>query len=131
MAYKNIEEELKDEIKWRTIYSRFDFILNNMLVFIAVLASSYPVYDQIFGNDDPKFIAAVAAIPAFVLLLQKTFKWEQRAEWHWEYKRKVTAITRAMRDQGLSAKEASERLSQIERELAGSFPCTQSPTKDG
>ena len=130
MKTQDINQEIESEIKWRTIYSRFDFILNNILVFIAVVASSYPAYAHIFDTTDDKLVASVAAIPAFILLLQKTFKWEQRAEWHWEYKRKVIAIKRAMRDQGLTIKEASEKLNQIERDLAGSFPSTQSPTKD-
>lgn len=126
-----IEKEIDSEVKWRGLYSKFDFIVHNILVFIAVIASGFPAFMQIFGNSDPKIVAAVAAIPAFILLLQKTFKWEQRADWHWEYKRKVKAIQRQLRDQDLSQKDASQLLSKLESDLAGSFPGTSYPEMSG
>lgn len=129
MEKTEIEEEIDQEIKWRGIYSRFDFILNNALVLIAVIASGFPAYIQIFGGFESKIVAAVAAIPAFILLLQKTFKWEQRADWHWEYKRKVKDIKRQIRDQGISKENASKQLSKLESDLAGSFPGTSSLEK--
>lgn len=125
-----IEKELDTEIKNRYKYSRFDFILNHLLVGIAVIASSYPAYAQIFDKSDGKTIAAIAAIPAFILLLQKTFKWEQRAEWHWDYKRKVTAIKRQLRDQGLKPEEASQMLTNLETDLAGAFPGVSLPKSE-
>jgi uncharacterized membrane protein YcjF (UPF0283 family) len=125
-----IEKELEAEITNRHRYARFDFILNHILVGIAVVASSYPAYAQIFDKSDAKTIAAIAAIPAFILLLQKTFKWEQRAEWHWDYKRKITAIKRQLRDQGLKPEAASQLLTKIETDLSGTFPGVNLPKNE-
>ncbi len=122
-----IEKELDSEIKNRHKYARFDFVLNHVLVGTAVIASSFPAYAQIFNKSDAQTIAAVAAIPAFILLLQKTFKWEQRAEWHWDYKRKIIAIKRQVRDQGLTPEQASKSLNKLEGDLSGSFPGVNSP----
>lgn len=115
-------EEIENEISSRYRYSRFDFILNHLLLFVVVVASSYPAFAQIFDTGDSKTTAAIAAIPAFVLLFQRTFKWEQRGEWHWDYRRRLKAILREVRDQGLSPVEASRKLNSLEQELAGSFP---------
>ncbi len=117
-----IEKELDQEIKDRHFYARFDFIVNHLLVAIAVVCSSYPIYIEIFGESNTKMVAAIAAVPAFVLLLQKTFKWEQRAEWHWDYKRRIIAIKRKLRDQNLKPEEASKLLSELEEKLSGTFP---------
>jgi len=110
MIENSIEEELKKKIHVRKLYSRFDFVLNHILVFMAVFASAFLAICQILEVNDSKLIALVAALPAFVLLLQKTFKWEQRAEWHWDYRRKVIAISREVRDQGLTSDEASWKM---------------------
>lgn len=114
--------EIEREITVRKCYSKFDFILNHILLFLVVIASSYPAFAQIFGDGQTKLSAGIAAIPAFVLLFQRTFKWEQRGEWHWDYRRRLIAILREVRDQGLSDSEASKKLNLLEEELAGSFP---------
>jgi len=59
-----IEKELDSEIANRHTYACFDFILNHIQVGIAVIASFFPVYAQIFNKSDAQTIAAVAAIPA-------------------------------------------------------------------
>ena len=122
-----IEKEIDSEIVNRHKYARFDFILNHILVGIAVTASSFPAYAQIFNKSDAPTIAAVAAIPAFILLLQKTFKWEQRGEWHWDYRRKIIGIKRQIRDQGLAPEQASKLLNKLESDLSGSFPGINAP----
>ncbi len=122
-----IIEEIEREISARYKYSRFDFILNHILLGIVVLASSYPAFAEIFGYAQTPIVAAVAAIPAFVLLFQRTFKWEQRGEWHWDYRRRLMSILREVRDQGLPAEEASKKLNLLEQELAGSFPGVNYP----
>ncbi|MCK6263834.1 hypothetical protein KP803_11190 [Vibrio sp. ZSDE26] len=119
--------EIKSEIKNRRNYSRFDFILNHVLVLITVIASSFAGFSQVFGYDNSPVIAAVASIPAFIILLQKTFKWEQRSEWHWDYRRRLISIHREMRDQGLSPSEASKKVNKLEEQLAGSFPGLNQP----
>ena len=123
-----IEMEIDSEIGRRYRYARFDFILNHLLVFVAVIASAFPAFSQLVESYDEATVAMVAAVPAFVLLLQKTFKWEQRGEWHWEYRRRIIAIKRQIRDQGLSSKDASVKLNNLERDLAGTFPGVSHPT---
>ncbi|WP_240221822.1 hypothetical protein [Rheinheimera hassiensis] len=119
--------EIEREVKARYRYSKFDFVLNHLLLLLVVVASSYPAFAQIFGDNQPKLTAAIAAIPAFVLLFQRTFKWEQRGEWHWDYRRRLIAILREVRDQGLSDSDASKKLNLLEEELAGSFPGVNYP----
>lgn len=123
-----ILKELDKEISKRFIYSKLDFMLNHFLLLTVVFASSYPAFAQIFGNGQSKFTAAIAAIPALILLFQRTFKWEQRGEWHWDYRRRLKSILRETRDQGLTLSEASKKLSKLEEELAGSFPGINYPT---
>ena len=119
--------EIESEVKARYRYSKFDFVLNHLLLLLVVVASSYPAFAQIFGDGQTRLSAAIAAIPAFVLLFQRTFKWEQRGEWHWDYRRRLIAILREVRDQGLSDSEASKKLNLLEEELAGSFPGVNYP----
>ena len=122
-----VVEEIEKEKSARYRYSRFDFILNHILLLIVVLASSYPAFVQIFGDGQSNLTAGVAAIPAFILLFQRTFKWEQRGEWQWDYRRRLRVILREVRDQGMSLEEASKKLNKLEEELAGSFPGVNYP----
>ncbi|GIU48260.1 hypothetical protein [Shewanella sp. KT0246] len=127
MEGSDISVEIESEIKRRKVYSRFDYILNNILVFITVIASSFAGFSQVFEYKNSAVIAAIASIPAFILLLQKTFKWEQRSEWHWDYRRRLISIHREMRDQGLSPSDASKKINKLEEQLAGSFPSLNRP----
>lgn len=122
MEDSKIAKEIAEEIVKRNRYSRFDFILNHILVLLVVVSSSFAGFAQIFEYTNANIIAAIASIPAFVLLIQKTFKWEQRAEWHWDYRRRLIAISREMRDQGLSPEDASKKINNLEEQLSGSFP---------
>ena len=131
MEESEISKEIEAEIRNRFYYSRFDFVLNHLLLLLVVAASAFPGFAQVLGLNEPKLVALIAAIPAFVLLLQRTFKWEQRAEWHWDYRRRLRAIQREMRDQGLTAEEASKKLNKLEEELAGSFPGADHPASKG
>ncbi|RDV27435.1 hypothetical protein DXV75_05230 [Alteromonas aestuariivivens] len=117
-----IMKEIKREICKRYWYARFDFIFNHLLLLIMVVASSYPAFAQIFSQGNEKYTAAIAAIPAFILLFQRTFKWEQRGEWHWEYHRRLIALSREVRDQNLPLQQASIKLTLLEQEFAGTFP---------
>lgn len=127
MDDSDISLEIKNEIKIRKVYSRFDYILNHILVFITVISSAFAGFSQIFGYNNSAVIASIAAIPAFILLLQKTFKWEQRSDWHWDYRRRLISIHREMRDQGLSPAEASKKINKLEEQLSGSFPGLSQP----
>ena len=126
-----VVEEIEKEISARYRYSRFDFVLNHLLLLVVVLASSFPAFAQIFGYGQSKYTATIATIPAFILLFQRTFKWEQRGEWHWDYRRRLRAILREIRDQGLPPEEASKKLNSLEQELAGSFPGVNYPASKG
>jgi len=122
------EISLESEIKRRKVYSRFDYILNHILVFVTVIASAFAGFSQIFGYENSAVIASIASIPAFILLLQKTFKWEQRSDWQWDYRRRLISIRREMRDQDLSPADASRKINKLEEQLAGSFPVLSQPT---
>lgn len=126
-AKPEVIEELETSIKARFRYSSFDFLLNHVLLLMVVVASSYPAFAQIFGYGESTTTAAIAAIPAFILLAQRTFKWEQRGEWHWDYRRRLIAIHREWRDQELPAKEVSKKINALEQQLAGSFPGINAP----
>ncbi len=127
MENSQIAAEVDSEIAARYRYSRFDFVVNHLLILLGVIASAFPGFAEIFGLGDSKTVALIAAVPAFVLLVQRTFKLEQRAEWHWDYRRRLIAIRRELRDQGLEPAAASRKLNQLEADLAGSFPGTSHP----
>lgn len=127
MDGSDISLEIESEIKRRKAYSRFDYILNHILVFLTVIASAFAGFAQIFGYENSAVIASIASIPAFILLLQKTFKWEQRSDWHWDYRRRLISIHREIRDQGLSPLDASKKINKLEEQLAGSFPGLSQP----
>ena len=127
MERSELSVELDDEIDKRKTYSRFDFILNHLLVIIIISCSSFAGFSQFFEYKNASVISIIAAIPAFIFLLQSTFKWDQKAEWHWDYRRRLIAIRREMRDQDLSSAEASKKLNILEEQLAGSFPGLNQP----
>jgi hypothetical protein len=121
-AEPSLSDEIDQEIGRRLIYAKADFVWNHFIVLIIALASAFPAFAEIFDLGRPRLVATVAAIPGLLVLLQRTFLWHERGEWHWDYRRRLKAIRRRVRDQGMSEADASKAVNELEATLAGTFP---------
>ena len=119
-----LRKEIETAITRRFWYSRFDFWLNQGLFFIAILASVLPAVNLAFEMvSTEERIALMAAIPGFVVLIQRTFKWGERGDWEWEFRRKLRAIQRQLiYDEDITPLAVSQALSNLEGEMDSKFP---------
>jgi hypothetical protein len=100
-----------------------DFVIAQTLLWTGIVASAG---SSLYASNVltlPTFVAAVlGAIPAVVLLVDKTFRFSERSRWHWNYRVRLKAIERGVRDQGLPLPEASKTLNALDLSMVGQFP---------
>ena len=77
--------------------------------------------------------AVIAAIPAGVIVVDKTFKWSARSSWHRLYGIRLRMLLRSMDFGGVDAAMTSEKLGKVELEMHNTFPALDAgalvPTK--
>ena len=67
-------------------------------------------------------VTVPVGLPAFALTLLRTFQFEARSNWHYEYRARLVGLKRALRDQGASESTVSKRLNDLDLEMQGRFP---------
>lgn len=81
-------------------------------------------------------LTALTAMPAALLLINNTLRFEERSKWFWRKCRKIQRLLRVLRDSAQpSPEEVSRSLSDISEELEAEWPAFGSspsqPKKDG
>ena len=74
--------------------------------------------------------AIVASLPALCLSLERSFKWSNRSDWHFNYFLRMLAIFRRIRDEELSEAEASRELTELDLKMNDAFPGRHYPSGD-
>lgn len=70
----------------------------------------------IYDPQSP-YIKYLAAIPAIAIIFEKQFKFIERGNWNWFYRRKLIILFRDAKSKGLSAEIISSNLNAIELEM--------------
>lgn len=63
------------------------------------------------------WLIVIAAIPGGVLILNNSLKFEIRSHWHWRKYYALDAIVRGLDYEGLQEKDASGKLTAVNREM--------------
>jgi hypothetical protein len=116
-------EEIASKRKYHWLWEKYNFIVGQLLLWLAIAASiAASISAALKWTAHPQLMAIVAAIPAAVALIGKTFQHTARHSWHSLFRTRLSSLERAIRDQNLPIKEASERLNALEEDMENRFP---------
>ncbi|MCE4073569.1 MULTISPECIES: hypothetical protein [Pseudomonas] len=115
---KSLEHRVKGCAKRnrRNYYAAF-FLLAASVLFsvgtaIAVAVDSLP----------KAVVASLASIPGVFILINTTFRFEERSRWYWRKRTKLESILRRLKFEGLEVAEASKLWNQIDESMFEEWP---------
>jgi hypothetical protein len=119
---KSLTDEIDKEIKKRIKYTRWDFNLAHMLIWVSIFAS--------FGSSliiaskskiPPIYIAIVAGIPGLVVVVEKSFDFARRSGWDIMYKIELQELKNEIDFGKISPYKAARKFQEIIRRNEASF----------
>jgi hypothetical protein len=118
----NLDQELSESIEaeWRS--ARLTFWIADGLLYASIVFSIAATLVVSSGWLPGQWAALIAAAPAMVISLERSFKLSARSDWHYKYFLRLLAIARRMRDEGMTAIEASRELTRLDIEMDQAFP---------
>jgi hypothetical protein len=123
-THMQLGEELSKSVsKYRNL-GRLNYYVSFLLYIVAVLSSISATLMALSGNFSGPFQATVTAIPGGALLIANTFRFNERARWHYNKKNQLNALYRLFVAQapGTSPPELAEKWNKIDSAMEASWP---------
>ena len=119
---KTLAEELSSEAHKAQGLATRNFRIAFICLLVALVANGFAVIFVATDFGSKELRAALTALPGLLILTNQVFKFDMRSRWWWLRHHRVSALDRALRDQGVSAAEVSKMLSQIQLESERDYP---------
>ena len=123
---EKLATELEGVAKHERVVALFDLTLACLFFWIAVLASIAAAVVGYF-TESKQLVSVLAAAPALVMLIEQTFGFEARSDWHWEKSHRLNDIAGKIRFKSLSAANAFDEKTEFLKELGKKFPKLRAP----
>ena len=124
-------EEIESIANRHAKLAELDYRASYSLSFLAVAGSIVASICAALGVEPKALLAVLAIIPAAVLSIRGTFRFEEKASWHFKKSHKLKALTRSLKYGGADPASVSVDFSKIEQELDERWPRFGKPgTKD-
>jgi hypothetical protein len=105
--------DMKKEVQQHRLLSNIQVTLSQMFFWVAVIASATASINAGADWFQGPWAAVIAALPALVLVIENTFKYEARSRWHRAKARTIEALWRESAYTGNQV-EVAKKLSVIE-----------------
>ena len=115
-------DEIDSAIRKHERLGPLDYYLAETLSWLAVVASVFAGLSVTNKWIPEDATAVLAVVPALAWTLLRTFRYEARSNWHYDYHARLLALRRALRDQGETAADISRRLGELDVEMQSRFP---------
>jgi hypothetical protein len=119
-----MESQLSEEVSHYLLLARINYFTLFVLYVIAVAASVLATICAATGWLPRAGLAVTTAVPGIVLLVNNTFKFNARAQWHFEKRRRLASLLR-LRQSGANATtpaEVAEKWNRIDEEMDKAWP---------
>ena len=123
------EKELRATIEAVRRYARRNYFFGYIVAAITVVSSIAAGLSVSFAQVPREVTAALASLPAAMVASATVFRFEQKAAWFWRKLKKLEALLRSIRYEGLDVTAASKALSQLEVEMEQEWVSFGSPGK--
>ena len=110
----SLEAELNAQIEQAISRHKGNYITAYALILLAVLGSGLTTILVAAGAQWPKeLLAAIAALPGFIVLILNTIPFDARADWWSAKTRRLEALRRSVLYEGQSADTVSRAMTQF------------------
>lgn len=127
------KEELKADLAGRVRLNRALFVVNCCVglatLFIAALASFLAGILSATETSTPFVRAAIAGLPAFMLVVYASFRFHDRSNWHARQKARIGTLYNALVYEGRSVEEISQAMSKADEVGASEMELIYGPEK--
>jgi hypothetical protein len=113
MSYEECKQDLDTRIKGSAAGGNINKMFANVFVAIGVCASAITTISVAAGTLTPFMNAVLAALPGIVVMVLKTFKFEQRSRWWWEKYHGVLDIKAGLLPDGSNEREINRQLAKF------------------
>lgn len=120
----NLSEELSKTVSKYRMLGRVNYYIAFLLYVVAVLSSISATLMALSGKSSGPTQAIITAIPGAALLIASTFRFSERASWHFNKKNQLNALYRLSVAQapGTSDPELAEKWNKIDSSMEPSWP---------
>ena len=125
---QELKDDLEKEIKSCSRFARRSYIWAQLFFLIAILSSFFASILAAGKADMPYLTALLAALPGTALLINNSFRFEERTKWFWKKVRISEKFFRKLRDSASpDIEEISATYSEKMEELETEWPAMDSP----
>lgn len=132
---QELKNELETAIKECSKLAKRSYLLAQTVFLVAILASFFAsilaagnLGEQLFGNYHKAITAILAVLPGTALLINNSFRFEERTKWFWRKARISEKFLRKLRDSSNPiTEEISSTFSEKMEELENEWPTMDSP----
>lgn len=122
------KQDLLSEITEHRIYDekwgKADFTWAQSITWAAILASFGSAIASATGDAPPFALALFAAIPGTVIVIEKSFVFARKAQWHWTMGVRLQKLENALKFEDAKVDETSRQLSELRIEMWEKWPGT-------
>jgi hypothetical protein len=118
-----VEKQLISEVAHYRRLARANYFTLYFLYVVAIAASILSTLLALAKTSGP-YLAVVTATPAVILLANSTFKFRERAEWHYEKRRRLASLLRKRQAgaPGTAPPEMAESWNKIDEDMDKKWP---------
>lgn len=92
------------------------------LLILSVFSSAATAIAVAIDELPKSFVSALAATPGIFILINSTFRFEERSRWYWKKRNRLEILLRRHKFEGLPEAKVSERWNEIDEEMFHEWP---------
>lgn len=92
------------------------------LLVLAVIASAATAIAVAMDEMPKALVAALAATPGIFVLVNTTFRFEERSRWYWRKRTRLEVLCRRYRYEGMSEANVSQAWNKIDEDMFNEWP---------
>jgi hypothetical protein len=118
----NLRSELSRARHWHALLA---FLQQNgieLAIFVGIVASAVAASADALHWPGEPWATITAALPGAVLLIERQFRYRLRSSWHEDYRARLRALERKLRDQASNERDVSDELSKLDLEMRSKYP---------
>jgi hypothetical protein len=113
----DLNDELAAAVAKAENYARKNYGAAYVLAFVTVSGSLAATIVSLLDSAPKYLVAILAAIPAAIAGVQRTFNFENKAAWHWTKSKRLQTLLRALKNENAKPEQISRTFSAIEVEM--------------